>query len=122
VFYDAASLLWDNYCDLGPRMVAELLSRSHSDSPVWGLAPVDGLAIPEYPQGLPPAARQAFALVAAQRHIKALGTFGYQVTVAGNLPFARFGTRTWKHVRAALRGLGWRELEEALSPFDRLPA
>ena len=122
VFYDAASLLWDNYCDLDPRVVAKLLSRSHADSPVRGLAPVDGLAIPEHPQGLPPAARQAFALVAAQRHIKALGTFGYQVTVAGNVAFARFGKRTRGHVRAALRGLGWHELEETLSPFDRLSA
>ena len=76
--------------------------------------------IPSIPEVLPAAARQSFCLTAAQRAIKALGTFGYQVTVAGNRDYAALGPSTWVHARAALVELGWHDLVEELVAFDRL--
>ncbi len=66
--YDLASLLCDAYVDLGAREVAEFADF------YWQLLP-----------GSPDVAalRERFDRVAAQRMIKALGTFGYQVGVLG---------------------------------------
>jgi aminoglycoside/choline kinase family phosphotransferase len=66
--YDLASLLCDAYVDLGDDEAAEL-SKLY-----WRLLPgVTDVA----------ALRERLAVVAAQRMIKALGTFGYQVEVMG---------------------------------------
>jgi aminoglycoside/choline kinase family phosphotransferase len=66
--YDLASLLCDAYVDLGDDEATEL-----SDL-YWRLIP-----------GTPDVAtlRERFDIVAAQRMLKALGTFGYQVGVLG---------------------------------------
>jgi aminoglycoside/choline kinase family phosphotransferase len=66
--YDLASLLCDAYVDLSDREAAELFE----------------LYVLQLP-GIPNTAhlRARFELVAAQRMIKALGTFGYQVAVLG---------------------------------------
>ena len=66
--YDLASILCDAYVDLGDHETAEL-----SDL-YWQLLP-----------GSPDVAafRARFDVVAAQRMIKALGTFGYQIGVMG---------------------------------------
>ena len=66
--YDLASLLRDAYVDLGEREVEELFDLFREELP-----------------GSPELAslRNRFNLVAAQRMIKALGTFGYQIAVMG---------------------------------------
>ena len=69
---------------------------------------------------LPPGGRQGFALTAAQRSLKALGTFGYQVSVAGRREYAGYARRTWRHARRTLASLGWHDLIEALVVFDQL--
>jgi aminoglycoside/choline kinase family phosphotransferase len=122
VFYDSASLLWDNYCNVDPQIVTALLAESWRSGRPVTLQGTDRAAVPAVPSGLPGTARQAFCLVAAQRHLKALGTFGFQVTRGGNASFGRFGARTWRHARRALRELGWAELERALAPMNQLLA
>ena len=121
VFYDIASLVWDNYCDVDSPLAAASLAS------FWGgcRCPLRASAeaeLPDGPAGLPPAARQAFCLVGLQRCLKALGTFGYQVTVAGNVDYARYAPRTWRNARAALVALGWHDVLPPLQGFDRLPA
>ena len=76
-------------------------------------------AIPDIPRGLPPGARQAFCLVALQRHIKALGTFGYQITRAGRAGYERYVASTWQHARRAAVALEWEDFLATLSSFDR---
>lgn len=119
LLYDLASLLWDNYCDvpeaLARRLAASFWNRCGCQLPISAAA-----AVPSRPLGLPPAARQAFCLVGLQRSLKALGTFGYQVSRVGNADYARYAPRTWRHARAALVHLGWQDLLEALGPFDAL--
>jgi len=66
--YDLASLLCDAYVDLGDHETAELSNF------YWQL-------LPDYPDIA--TLRDRFDIVAAQRMLKALGTFGYQVGVKG---------------------------------------
>jgi aminoglycoside/choline kinase family phosphotransferase len=66
--YDLASLLWDAYSDLSADEVTELAQRYWSD--LTGSPDLQSL-------------RERLHVVAAQRMIKALGTFGYQVAVLG---------------------------------------
>jgi N-acetylmuramate 1-kinase len=66
--YDLASLLCDAYVDLG-------------DDETAGLSELYWRLLPGTPDVL--ALRQRFDVVAAQRMIKALGTFGYQIGVLG---------------------------------------
>ena len=66
--YDLASLLCDGYVDLGDREAAELFDRYLTYLPeTWDIDELRG----------------RFDVVAAQRMIKALGTFGYQISVLG---------------------------------------
>lgn len=62
--YDLASLLRDAYVELDEELVVELRERYRT-------------ALPDPPE--PAAFRARFEVVAAERMIKALGTFGYQV-------------------------------------------
>jgi N-acetylmuramate 1-kinase len=66
--YDIASLLRDAYVDLDEASVEDLLELYRS-------------ALPEMPGRTP--FRERFRIVATQRMIKALGTFGYQIAVLG---------------------------------------
>jgi len=66
--YDLASLLCDAYVDLGDHEATELFDIYRQQLP--GPPDIDAL-------------RERFDIVAAQRMIKALGTFGYQVAVLG---------------------------------------
>lgn len=121
LLYDIASLIWDNYCDVDSAIATSTLAS------FWAgcgrrLEVTDAAEIPAYPAGLPPPARQAFCLVGLQRCLKALGTFGYQVTVAGNRDYARFAPRTWRHARMALVALGWDDVLRQLEDFDQLTA
>ena len=66
--YDLASLLRDAYADIGENEVDELFAHYHRQLPLnHDIA----------------ALRARFDIVAAQRMIKALGTFGYQIAVLG---------------------------------------
>jgi aminoglycoside/choline kinase family phosphotransferase len=66
--YDLASLLCDAYVDLGDREAAELFELYSRQ--------LSGVQAPD-------ALRERYDIVAAQRMLKALGTFGYQISVAG---------------------------------------
>jgi hypothetical protein len=87
--YDLASLLCDAYVDLGDREAAELFDI--------------------YLQHLPgspdaPGLRQRFELVATQRMIKALGTFGYQIAVLGRERYRSAIPRTLERLSRSLLG------------------
>ena len=119
LFYDLVSLLGDDY-----RNVPASASAAALDA-FWSVAAVDlgvsGKAgIPSEPAHLPPSARQSYALTGAQRSLKALGTFGFQVGAAGRHEYAKYARRTWSHARRVLAGLGWDDLIEDLAVFNRL--
>jgi aminoglycoside/choline kinase family phosphotransferase len=82
--YDLVSLLRDSYVDLPESLVVDLIDEffdSKSDP-------------------TPSTDRRArFDLMATQRNIKALGTFGYQVGARGNAAFTDAIPRTLAHVR-----------------------
>ncbi len=117
LWYDHASLLWDNYCDV-PRewqgeLLAPVLAATCAHPP-----PRADAAVPAWPRGLSPGARQAFCLVGVQRSLKALGTFAYQVRVAGREEYRGCVARTLEHVRAAVGQLGWAGFAAALRPLE----
>lgn len=117
--YDLASLVWDNYCDV-PETIQEASLRHYWQVMGPGeLRASNAAAIPDIPRGLPPEARQAFCLVALQRHLKALGTFGYQITRAGRSGYERYMAATWQHAQRAAVALEWEDFLTALSAFDR---
>lgn len=121
IFYDAASLLLDNYVDVPAAVVAASLASAQLS--VGAAHAVDAsLRVPEWPRGLGPGNRQAFALTALQRSLKALGTFGYQVTEGSTTAYASYAPRTWEYARRLLRELGWGRYEESLQAFDQLGA
>ena len=90
--YDLASLLRDSYVDLTPSQVDELIAYF--------------LALTRSPQagGTADAAefRRRFDLMALQRNLKALGTFGYQTTARGNPVYIQYMPRTLSYVSANL--------------------
>jgi len=119
LFYDLASLLRDDYRDIPTAAAACALRVFAEGAPVsLELSPV--AEVPDEPGLLPPGGRQGLALAGAQRSLKALGTFGYQVSVNGRPEYAAYGRRTWRHARRALAVLGWQDLIDDLAPFDRL--
>jgi aminoglycoside/choline kinase family phosphotransferase len=89
--YDLASLLRDSYVDLTSSQVDELiayfvvLTRGGS-----GSADVSS----EF--------RRRFDVMALQRNLKALGTFGYQTVTRGNTVYIQYIPRTLNYVRANL--------------------
>jgi aminoglycoside/choline kinase family phosphotransferase len=84
--YDLASLLRDSYVDIrGGELdarIADFLSLS------------GGADAAEF--------RRRFDLMAVQRNIKALGTFGNQAAVCGNLSYIQYMPRTIRYIRANL--------------------
>jgi aminoglycoside/choline kinase family phosphotransferase len=117
--YDLASLVWDNYCAVPEPIQEASLLRYWQVMGTGELSASRAAAIPDIPRGLPAAARQAFCLVALQRHLKALGTFGYQITRAGRVGYERYMAATWEHVRRAAVALQWEDFLTRLSAFDR---
>jgi len=90
--YDLASLLRDSYVDLAPAQVDELIAYflalqhgtrgvTHEDAVEFG---------------------RRFDLMALQRNLKALGTFGYQTVVRGNTVYIQYIPRTLNYVRTNL--------------------
>ncbi len=88
--YDIASLLRDAYVDLDEEMVRLLLEEYRRLLP----APVE-----------PEAFRERFETVAAQRMIKALGTFGYQLGELGRTRYAEAIPRTLTRLERLLPAL-----------------
>jgi len=94
--YDLVSLLRDSYVDLPEQTVNDLLA--------YFLALKGGTGREE-------AFRERFAVMALQRNLKALGTFGYQTTARRNPVYIQYIPRTLRYVRDNL---------EAHARFSRL--
>lgn len=88
--YDLVSLLRDSYVDIRDEHLEEYLA--------YFLAlqgrPATGDAYREF--------RRRFDLMALQRNLKALGTFGYQTAVRRNPVYIQYIPRTLRHARANL--------------------
>jgi aminoglycoside/choline kinase family phosphotransferase len=84
--YDLVSLLRDSYVDFGDERVDELIAFFLA---LRGIADADGF-------------RQRFDLMAVQRNLKALGTFGHQAAARGNTVYIQYIPRTISYVRANL--------------------
>jgi aminoglycoside/choline kinase family phosphotransferase len=87
--YDLASLLRDAYVDLVAPQVEELIAFFLA---LKGLRRADDQA--EF--------RRRFDLMALQRNLKALGTFGYMTTGRNNTVYIQYIPRTLSHVKANL--------------------
>jgi aminoglycoside/choline kinase family phosphotransferase len=90
--YDLVSLLRDSYVDLTAAQVDELIAfflalKADASGPV---------------PGQEAAFRRRFDLMALQRNLKALGTFGYQTSSRGNPVYLQYIPRTLNYVRARL--------------------
>lgn len=96
--YDLVSLLRDCYVDLDADLFAHLLARFHA------LA-VTGEALDRF--------AERFDVMGVQRHLKALGTFGYQAVARANPAYAQYVPRTLAYVRDTL---------DRRARFDRLRA
>jgi N-acetylmuramate 1-kinase len=88
--YDLVSLLRDSYMDLPEHTVDELLA--------YFLA-LKGDSVNEREF------RQRFDVMALQRNLKALGTFGYQTTTRRNPVYIQYIPRTLRYVRNNLDNL-----------------
>ena len=82
--YDLVSLLRDSYVDLPEQTVSELLAYFLALSGRTG----DEREF-----------RQRFDVMALQRNLKALGTFGYQTTARRNSVYIQYIPRTLRYVR-----------------------
>jgi aminoglycoside/choline kinase family phosphotransferase len=88
--YDLVSLLRDSYVDLPEQTVDELIAYF--------------LAL-QGETGTAAAFRQRFDMMALQRNLKALGTFGYQTTARRNPVYIQYIPRTLRYVRNNLAQL-----------------
>jgi aminoglycoside/choline kinase family phosphotransferase len=84
--YDLVSLLRDSYVDLTDQTVDELIAYF--------------LALKGRPDD--PDFRRRFNVMALQRNLKALGTFGYQTTARRNPVYIQYIPRTLRYVRRNL--------------------
>ncbi|MBM3820586.1 MAG: aminoglycoside phosphotransferase [Acidimicrobiia bacterium] len=86
--YDLVSLLRDSYVDFSEQQVEELIAffLAQRHEPATGEA--------EF--------RRRFDLMALQRNLKALGTFGFQTTARQNTVYIQYIPRTLNYVRANL--------------------
>ena len=82
--YDLVSLLRDSYVDLPEQTVSELIAYFHA---------LKGES------GENPDFRRRFDVMALQRNLKALGTFGYQTTARRNPVYIQYIPRTLRYVR-----------------------
>lgn len=100
--YDLVSLLRDSYVDLPEPMVDALIARFRRGR---GTAESDE------------AFGDRFRLMALQRNLKALGTFGYQASARGNPAYAAYVPRTLGYVRRTLEtDARFARLRELLAP------
>jgi aminoglycoside/choline kinase family phosphotransferase len=90
--YDLVSLLRDSYVDLPPSQVDELIAYFQA------LIGVPHRRDAEEQREF----QRRFDLMALQRNLKALGTFGYQTTTRGNPVYIQYMPRTLSYVSATL--------------------
>jgi aminoglycoside/choline kinase family phosphotransferase len=103
--YDLVSLLRDSYVDLTEIQVDELIDYFLTTR---GIAPLSAPARAEF--------RRRFDVMALQRNLKALGTFGFQTTSRGNPVYIQYIPRTLRHLRTNLvRHTRFARLQELLS-------
>jgi aminoglycoside/choline kinase family phosphotransferase len=88
--YDLASLLRDSYVDITDRELDELIAYFLALKQRDG----EGVSGEEY--------RRRFDLMALQRNLKALGTFGYQTITRRNTVYIQYIPRTLRYARANL--------------------
>jgi hypothetical protein len=86
--YDLASLLRDSYVDFSEQQVEELIAFFLAKRAASAAEDLDF--------------RRRFDLMALQRNLKALGTFGFQTTARGNTVYIQYIPRTLSYVRANL--------------------
>ncbi len=91
--YDLASLLRDSYVDLPEAAVDDLIDYYYALSRGEEATPAQSAEF-----------RRRFDLMALQRNLKALGTFGYQTTTRDNPVYMQYVPRTLSHVRRTLGG------------------
>jgi aminoglycoside/choline kinase family phosphotransferase len=89
--YDLVSLLRDSYVDLTEAQVEDLIAFFLALTSAGG----DGVESQAF--------RRRFDLMAVQRNLKALGTFGYQATTRANPVYIQYMPRTLAYVRSNLR-------------------
>jgi N-acetylmuramate 1-kinase len=106
--YDLVSLLRDSYVDIADRELDELIAYFLASKGRADAAEADEF-------------RRRFDLMAVQRNLKALGTFGYQTMTRRNTVYIQYMPRTLRYVRtnldkhprfARLRELLARHIEE----------
>jgi aminoglycoside/choline kinase family phosphotransferase len=101
--YDLVSLLRDSYVDLPEPIVSDLLAYF--------------LAL-QGQSGDQREFRQRFDIMALQRNLKALGTFGYQTTARRNPVYIQYIPRTLRYVRDNLEHLAqFARMRELLSTY-----
>jgi N-acetylmuramate 1-kinase len=88
--YDLVSLLRDSYVDIADRELDELIAY------FLALKQRDG-AVPDEDEF-----RRRFDLMALQRNLKALGTFGYQTMTRRNTVYIQYMPRTLRYARTNL--------------------
>ncbi|MBY0493997.1 MAG: phosphotransferase [Cyanobacteria bacterium] len=102
--YDLVSLLRDSYVDLNPQVVDGLIAYFLAHSAV------DAPDEEEF--------RRRFDLMALQRNLKALGTFGYMTTSRNNTVYIQYMPRTLAYVKANLAKYPrFGRLRELLEPW-----
>jgi aminoglycoside/choline kinase family phosphotransferase len=87
--YDLVSLLRDSYVDLTDLEVDDLIAYF--------------LALKKTAPAQSAEFRRRFDLMALQRNLKALGTFGYQTTTRGNSVYIQYIPRTLRYARTNLQ-------------------
>src|SRR5215831_9203299 len=101
--YDLVSLLRDSYMDLTEQTVADLIAYFLALKGVTGTDT-------EF--------RRRFDLMALQRNLKALGTFGYQTTARRNPVYIQYIPRTLRYARGNLLKYDrFSRLRELLTPY-----
>jgi aminoglycoside/choline kinase family phosphotransferase len=90
--YDLASLLRDSYVDIADRELDELIAY------FLALKKSDGAASTAEDDQF----RRRFDLMALQRNLKALGTFGYQTITRRNTVYIQYIPRTLRYARTNL--------------------
>jgi aminoglycoside/choline kinase family phosphotransferase len=98
--YDLASLLRDSYMDIADRELNELIAYFLALKGITAPADIETF-------------RRRFDVMALQRNLKALGTFGYQTMTRRNPVYIQYIPRTLKYARLNL---------EKYSRFARLRA
>jgi aminoglycoside/choline kinase family phosphotransferase len=95
--YDLVSLLRDSYVDFSEHEVDELIAffLVMCRAPGHAVTPADAGEF-----------RRRFDLMAVQRNLKALGTFGFQTTARGNPVYIQYIPRTLNYLRANLAKYG----------------